>query len=142
MDVLDDRDVAVSAVCEAEVLYGLKKRGSSQLREKFERLLRGRFVVLPIDSEVAATYADLRVDCEKAGINIHGLDLLIAATAMTHNLIVAILNYIDFSPIPGLTVEDWSQPPAPFSMSAQQPIKAFRRIAFFPSRLRHCARLN
>ncbi|OHE87877.1 MAG: hypothetical protein A3G75_08825 [Verrucomicrobia bacterium RIFCSPLOWO2_12_FULL_64_8] len=128
---------AISAVCEAEVLYGLKKHGSPQMREAYVSILRGRFSVLPVDQEVAATYADLRCDCERQGVTVealdlliaarellelskslHGvtveaLDLLIAATAKTHGLIVATLNVTHFFRIPGLAVEDWSQPPAP-----------------------------
>jgi tRNA(fMet)-specific endonuclease VapC len=112
-DAVNDEVAAVSAICEAEVLYGLKKRGSPQMQETYDTLLRGRFTVLPVDSEVAATYADLRTECERRGITIHGLDLLIAATAMKHGLIVATLNISHFAAIPGLAVEDWSQPPAP-----------------------------
>lgn len=37
------------------------------------------------------------------------MDMLIAATAKTHNLIVATLNVRDFEKVNGLTVEDWSQ---------------------------------
>jgi tRNA(fMet)-specific endonuclease VapC len=108
---VNDEVAVVSAICEAEVLYGLKKRGSPQMQETYETLLRGRFRVLPVDSEVAATYADLRTECERRGVTVHGLDLLIAATALKHDLIVATLNVAHFSAIPGLKVEDWSAPP-------------------------------
>lgn len=106
---LDPQSVAISAVCEAEVLYGLSKRGSVQMRETYDSILSGRFSVLPVDGEVAATYADLRCECEQRGITVQDMDLLIAATARTHNLAVATLNASDFSCIPGLVVEDWSQ---------------------------------
>ncbi|MBI2497841.1 MAG: type II toxin-antitoxin system VapC family toxin [Opitutae bacterium] len=103
--------VAISAICEAEVLYGLRKFGSPQMREAYDSILQGRFSVLPVNEEVAATYADLRCDCEQAGITVQALDLLIAATAKTHGLIVATLNVKHFARIPGLAVEDWSSPP-------------------------------
>lgn len=109
---LDAAAVVVSAVCEAELLYGLQKNGSPQMRETYDTILKGRFPVLPVDSDVAATYADLRTECERRGITIAGMDLLIAATAMKHGLIVATLNISHFAAIPGLSVEDWSQPPA------------------------------
>lgn len=112
-DGLGPDNSAISAICEAEVLFGLKKQGSERMRQLYDSTLRDRFPVLDIDSQVAATYADLRADCEAKGVNVQDMDLLIAATAKTHNLTVATLNYSDFSRIPNLAVEDWSQPPAP-----------------------------
>jgi tRNA(fMet)-specific endonuclease VapC len=105
--------VAVSSICEAEVLYGLHKNGSARMRQTFDTMLRGRYPVLPVDTDVAATYAELRTECESRGITVGDMDLLIAATAKTHGLTVATLNASDFSPIPGLSVEDWSQPLPP-----------------------------
>ncbi len=105
--------LTTAAICEAEVLYGIKKAGSARLLRDYGFMLKDRYHVLDVDSQVAATYADLRVQCEIAGTPVADMDLLIAATAKTHNLTVATLNYSDFAPIPGLKVEDWSQPPAP-----------------------------
>ncbi len=110
---LTPQTAAVSAICEAEVLYGLRKFGSPQMRAAYDSILRGHFSILHVNEDVAATYADLRCDCEQVGVTVQALDLLIAATAKTHGLIVATLNVRHFSPIPGLKVEDWSQPPAP-----------------------------
>lgn len=110
LDTLPEEDAAVSAICEAELLFGLRKRGSDQMRDRFDAVLRGRYAIIPVDADVAATYADLRGDCEEAGITIADMDLLIAATAKTHGLTVATLNTKHFSKIPGLAIEDWSQP--------------------------------
>ena len=110
---LDKEAIAISAVCEAEVLYGLKKRGSDRMRTNYDSFLRGRYPMLPVDADVAATYAELRNECESLGVTVAPMDLLIAATAKTHGLTVATLKYRDFARIPGLAVEDWSQPPAP-----------------------------
>ena len=107
-EAVDSGNAAVSAICEAEVLYGLKKRGSARMQETYESILRGRFPVLPVDSDVAAAYAELRCDCEKRGVTVEGMDLLIAATAKTHALIIATLNPKHFVCINGVAVEDWS----------------------------------
>jgi predicted nucleic acid-binding protein len=48
--------------------------------------------------------------CETRGVPVADMDLLIAATAKAHNLVVATLNTNDFHAIQGITVEDWSQP--------------------------------
>jgi len=108
-----DDAMVTSAICEAEVLYGIRKKGATRLLRDYEFVLKGRYDLLDIDAHVASTYADLRVACEAAGFTVGDMDLLIAATAKTHNLTVATLNYSDFSHIPGVAVEDWSLPPAP-----------------------------
>jgi tRNA(fMet)-specific endonuclease VapC len=108
---LDQSQIAISAICEAEVLFGLKKNGSQQMRAIYDSILRGRFPILAVDADVAATYADLRADCERQGAPVQDMDLLIAATAKTHGLAVVTLNASDFARIPGVVVEDWSQPP-------------------------------
>lgn len=113
MTSIDDQSVAVSAICEAEVLFGLRKNGSPQMAARFDSLLKGRFHVLPIDRDVAETYATLRAACEKKGVTVGDMDLLIAATAKTHGLTVATLNCKDFTCIDGVLVEDWSLPPPP-----------------------------
>ncbi len=107
---LGEAALAISAICEAELLYGLKKRGATRQLRDYEFMVKGRYHVLGVDDQVAAIYADLRVACETAGSPVADMDLLIAATAKTHNLTVATLNYSDFARIPGLAVEDWSQP--------------------------------
>ena len=109
---LGEGAMAISAIAEAELLYGLKKGGAARQLRDYEFMLKGRYDLLEIDALVAATYAELRVACETAGDTVGDMDLLIAATAKANNLAVATLNYRDFSRIPGVTVEDWSQPPA------------------------------
>ena len=109
---LGDEAVAISSICEAEVLYGLAKSGSARMREVYDSVLRGRLPILPIDADVAAAYADLRAGCERRGTPVKDMDLLIAATAKANGLTVATLNVSDFTVIHGVTVEDWSTPPA------------------------------
>lgn len=110
---LGDGAMVISAICEAEVLYGIRKRGSARLQRDYDFVLKGRYDILDLDAQVAATYADLRVACENAGFAAGDMDLLIAATAKANNLTIATLNYSDFSRIPGVAVEDWSRPPCP-----------------------------
>jgi len=109
-DTLGDSKVVTSTICEAEVLFGIAKKGSTRLATAFSTKLRLRLPILPLDSACAAAYAELRADCESRGTPVADMDLLIAATAKANNLIVATLNTNDFHAIQGITVEDWSQP--------------------------------
>lgn len=103
-----ETDYAVSAICELEVLYEIELSPSPVLRPAWERLLRDRFPVLPVDGEVAAIYARLQARAVQSGQPRPQFDLLIAATAIAHNLTLATCNPRDFAGIPGLRVEDWS----------------------------------
>ena len=108
-DRLGDASVVTSSICEAEVLFGIVKKGSARLATAFSTNLRPRLVILPMDSACAAAYAELRAACERIGSPVADLDLLIAATAKAHGLVLATLNIWHFTVIPGLNVEDWSQ---------------------------------
>ena len=108
-DTLGDSQVVTSTICEAEVLFGIAKNGSTRLAAAFSTNLRPRLAILPLDSACAAAYAELRAACERNGSPVADLDLLIAATAKAKSLILATLNIRHFNVIPGLTVEDWSQ---------------------------------
>ena len=109
-DALGDAGVVTSTVCEAEVLFGIAKKKSERLAQNFATKLRPRVSILPVDSAVAAAYAQLRAESESAGVTTAPMDLLIAATAKANGLIVATLNIKHFGNIVGITAEDWSQP--------------------------------
>ena len=85
------------------------QNGSPILTAKVNQLL-DTITVLPLDSGVEFKYAELRLKLEKAGTLIGGNDLLIAAHALSTNLIVVTANEREFSRVPELTVENWLKP--------------------------------
>lgn len=107
---LGDVPLAISVITDAEVRYGLALKSSAKLYAAYEALLRGRLPVLPVDQAVGNKFAELKATQQRIGKPVADLDLLIAATAQAHNLIVATLNVRHFALMSGITVEDWSQP--------------------------------
>jgi tRNA(fMet)-specific endonuclease VapC len=105
---LGDEVLCVSVLCEAEVLYGLELKQSSKLRAEYDALLKGRLPVLAVDSAVAETFAKIKADAKRQGHPCPDFDLLLAATAKAHHLVLATLNIRHFVGIKGLAVEDWS----------------------------------
>jgi tRNA(fMet)-specific endonuclease VapC len=110
-----DSVLAISSICEAEVLYGiaLNPPNAAALQNRYNNFLRLRLIQLPVDADVAATFATLKAACKQRGTLVPDMDLLIASTALTHNLVVATLNHRHFKLCPGLSIEDWSQPLPP-----------------------------
>ena len=105
---LGNAALAISTICEAEVLFGLEKKASARLWTEYEHYLKNQLVVLSLDRKAIETYARIKAETLSAGLSIGESDLLIGATALTNNLKVATLNAQDFSKIPNLIVEDWS----------------------------------
>jgi predicted nucleic acid-binding protein len=104
-----DDTLAVSAICEAELLYGLELKKSKSLTALYEALLKDRLKMLPVDFGVARHFASLKAWARVNGRPLSDFDLLIAATARAHRLTLATLNIRDFRNLPGVAAEDWSQ---------------------------------
>jgi tRNA(fMet)-specific endonuclease VapC len=105
---LGNASLAISTICEAEVLLGLEKKASARLWTEYEHYLKNQLVVLPLDRKAIEIYARIKAETLSAGLSLGEFDLLIGATALANNLKVATLNTKDFSKIPNLVIEDWS----------------------------------
>jgi tRNA(fMet)-specific endonuclease VapC len=100
-------DVAVCSVVWAELLHGARKYEKRDERvARIERTL-APFRSLPFDDAAARRYAEIRDSLETRGELIGPNDLLIAAIALTHGLIL-VTNNREFSRVPGLSSEDWT----------------------------------
>ena len=102
--------VAVSVITEAELRYGVAKRGNPQgLATRVQEFLI-RVEVLPWTQTVARVYADLRAACEAAGVTLAPLDMMIAAQAKAVGAVLVTRDRA-FSFVPdGLILQDWSKP--------------------------------
>jgi tRNA(fMet)-specific endonuclease VapC len=100
--------IVVSVVTQAELLYGLPRKGHpvafTNLIKEF--LLRVR--VLSWDGNAATVYGDLRASCMASGVTLGALDMMIAAHAVAAKSIL-VTHDKAFSLVPGgiLVAEDW-----------------------------------
>jgi len=104
---LGDSAFATSAICEAELLYGLELNKSVRLQTMYDELLKDRLPVFPVDGVVARAFSVIKANCRKKGASRSDFDFLIAATAKAHGLILATLNARHFQGIEGLALENW-----------------------------------
>lgn len=100
--------ICTSIIVAAELRFGARKRGSPNLTARVDDLLAA-IAVLPLESGSDQTYATIRLDLERRGTPIGPNDLLIAAQALSRNLILVTANISEFQRVPGLDVEDWAQ---------------------------------
>ncbi|MBC8099015.1 MAG: PIN domain-containing protein [Armatimonadetes bacterium] len=81
-------DLGVSAITTAELFYGsAKSQTPERSRERQTEFLQ-TIISLPFNEVSAVTYASLRVDLERVGTPIGQHDMLIAAIALTNDLIL------------------------------------------------------
>jgi len=96
-----DGDLAISTITLAELHYGVLIAHSQPVRaERLRRLiaLERTFDALPVDPAVAASYGRIAAAVTTAGRKPRGrsMDLLIAATALTHDARLYTRNPKDF----------------------------------------------
>jgi predicted nucleic acid-binding protein len=66
--------------------------------------------ILDVDYDIGWKYGELNSQLLDRGLPPPGMDLLIAATALVHNLTLVTHNTQDFVNIDGLTMVDWLEP--------------------------------
>jgi tRNA(fMet)-specific endonuclease VapC len=99
----------ISAVTLAELLAGAAIVRSTKLETSIRELQRD-VVLLPFDDACAAEFGRLRGQLRATGMVVNFPDLMIAATALVHNLTLVTHNTSDFQNIPGLRLDDWLLP--------------------------------
>ncbi len=98
----------ISAVTEAELLYGAARKSDSvRLKTAVDEFLL-RVDSLPWDSNAARRYADLRAALEISGTSMGNLDMMIAAHALAAEAIL-VTNDRSFFRLKHLKIEDWTK---------------------------------
>jgi toxin FitB len=98
MNDCDEEAAYLSVITVGEIQKGIskleqvKKRTALQKWLDSELRVRFRDRLLPITEEVAQNWGLLLGEAESKGVSVPAIDALIAATAMTHNLIVVTRN--------------------------------------------------
>ncbi len=102
-------EVAISAVTQGELIYGLEKRGNPEgLRALIHEFLI-RVEVLPWTAEVANVYGALRASCARRGVGLGALDMMIAAQAVAADSVLVSRDRAFQRVEHGLKLDDWTQ---------------------------------
>jgi tRNA(fMet)-specific endonuclease VapC len=105
-----EHESAIAAPVWHELLYGCLRLPLSARRERLRRYLfevvGASLTILPYD-EPATRHAEERARLEAEGRVVPFVDSMIAATAMTRDLVLVTRNVRDFEAFDGLVVENW-----------------------------------
>jgi tRNA(fMet)-specific endonuclease VapC len=106
----DPARLAVCSIVKGELLFGsLRSQNPTKSRETQDDFLKD-LVSLPFDDTAAEHYAQIRADLTNRGTPIGPNDLIVAAIALNHDLILVTHNTAEFSRVKNLHIEDWELP--------------------------------
>lgn len=112
-------DLVLCSVVKSELWHGAHKYERRDRRLAVLEVVFKQFASFPFDDRAARHYADIRHHLESRGQTIGPNDFQIAAICLAHDLTLVSTNTGEFSRVPGLKVEDWTQKP----IQADEPAK-------------------
>lgn len=101
--------IAFSAITRYEIVRGYKQQAATTQLTRFKAFCQ-QALILPVDDAVFERASDLWSLARTGGHPHNDADLIIAATALEHQLMLVTGNLRHFSWVPGLTTEDWRTP--------------------------------
>jgi predicted nucleic acid-binding protein len=99
---------AISALTRYEVIRGLRDANATTQLSRFAVFCQNT-LILPITNAVLDRAADLWVAARQGGHPRSDADLIIAATAVEHGLVLVTGNTPHFAWVPGLTLANWRE---------------------------------
>ena len=102
----DHNEYTISLLTRYEILRGLKAKNALTQMAAFDAFC-ARNKVLPLTDAIIVHAANIYAELHTQGLLISDADILIAATALEHSLVLATNNISHFNRIPGLRIENW-----------------------------------
>ena len=101
--------ICISSITVSELYYGVSKsKLQKQNSKRLEEFLTP-FEILPYDETASKFYGSIRSQLESQGSVIGPLDMLIAAHALSNDLVLVTNNEKEFKRIESLKIENWAR---------------------------------
>ena len=97
----------ISIITLMELYYGVYKSQHVDANLAKIKTLEQSFEILPTGQETTEIFGRLKARLELDGNRLDDFDLIIASTALTHNLVLVTNNEKHFERIEGLKLENW-----------------------------------
>lgn len=104
---LDD-PINISVVTLMELYYGAYKSQKVESNLAKIKTLENSIEVIPLGKEAVEIFGIYKAKLERSGTPLDDFDLILAACAMTSNLVLVTNNTKHFKRIEGLKVTDWT----------------------------------
>ena len=106
---IDPKDVCISSVTYAELMHGVEKSAAVEKNRLALALLLSNIEILEFDTRAAEDYGKIRAALERQGRPIGVLDMMIAAHARSHGLVIVTNNTGEFSRVSEMELENWAE---------------------------------
>jgi len=100
-------EIGISSVSAAELSFAIEQSGSVRGKQFLDMFL-ATLKVHPFDEDCIWKYGKLRAFLEKKGQPIGTLDTMIAAHALSLNMLLVTNHEDEFLGVPGLKTENWA----------------------------------
>ena len=100
-------EVSISTITIAELEYGVYRSTCADRNRIALLQFLVPFTIIDFDQSAAAVYGSVRASLETKGSPIGPMDLLIAAQALSQQLILVTNNEREFRRVSGLQIENW-----------------------------------
>jgi tRNA(fMet)-specific endonuclease VapC len=94
----------------AELWYGIEKSSTRDRNAERLRRVLPDLIVWPLTEQATEVYGRIAAELDRKGRPIGKIDMLIAAIALSLGNTTVVSADSDLTAVPGLTVENWSQP--------------------------------
>jgi tRNA(fMet)-specific endonuclease VapC len=100
--------ICISAITQCEMLFGAENSQRPHVAEGVSQFME-YMPVLDFPADAAREYASLRAALKRQGTPIGNNDMLVAAHALHLGLTLVTNNVREFSRVPGLKIENWTE---------------------------------
>lgn len=104
-------DVGISAITHCELQFGVANSSKPEENQLTLTEFLGPLDVLDFPSAAAPLFGEIRAHLRRVGTPIGNYDLLIAAHALHLAVTLVTSNTREFSRVPDLRIEDWTEQP-------------------------------
>lgn len=108
LEAVSVREVCISVITKAELLYGVEVSARWQQDEAALKAFLDYSEVLDFPDQASLHYAKIRADLKIRGLMIGANDLFIAAHASGLEMTLVTNNTQEFSRVQGLVLENWT----------------------------------
>jgi tRNA(fMet)-specific endonuclease VapC len=100
---------SISVITYGELVYGAKKSQHIEKNLAVSYRIAELFPIIDIDRSIMDVFGELKSGLERKGKIIEDMDIMVAATALSYNLILVTNDVSHFQRIEDLRIENWTE---------------------------------